>query len=136
MLNPSAWSKQFWSRSIFFECVQMFLSLIKYGILLHKLACLNLSKKIWMHSKNIEQYQNILNEQKDWAIVWEFFWGAACHSSSKIDESRIFDYDFLWCCHRSLCEVAEAKLMASATSPGYQMNAKHHTFHMTCWLLM
>ena len=61
---------------------------------------------------------------------WEFFSGTACLSSSKIDESRISDYDFLRHCHRSLREVTEAKLMASATSLGYQMNAKHHIFHM------
>ena len=57
MLNPSAWSKTFWTRSMYFECVQIFLTLIKCEILLHKLACLNMFKKILMHSKNIEQDQ-------------------------------------------------------------------------------
>ena len=33
-------------------------------------------------------------------------------------------------------EVAESKLMTSATSLGCQMKAKYYSFHMTCQLLM
>ena len=57
----------------------------------------------------------------------------------KVDFSKNVSFcifDFLWLCHWSLCEVAEAKLMASVTSLGYQMNVKHHSFYMRCWLLM
>ena len=68
--------------------------------------------------------------------ILRIFWSAACLSSSKIDESRIFDYDFLWRCHLSVPKVAEAKLMTLATSTGYQMKTKHYSFHMRFWLLM
>ena len=56
-------------------------------------------------------------------IIWKFFWGAACHSSSKIDKLKIFDHDFQWffsLCPQSPWQPSEAKLMASVTSPGCQ----------------
>ena len=73
----------------------------------------------FIFSKNLMNKNFNFSSNSELLIVWEFFWGAACHSSSKIDESRIFRYDFLWffsLCHQSLCEVAEAKLLGWKTS--------------------
>jgi hypothetical protein len=54
--------KFFWPCSIFFEHIQILLTIVKSDILPYKFAYSNIFENIWPHSKNIERGQKILNE--------------------------------------------------------------------------
>ena len=71
MPNPSASSKIelaafkiFWPHSIFFECGQIFLTMLKYANLQGKISLLTKVKKIWTPSNYIEHSQKILSMVK------------------------------------------------------------------------
>ena len=51
--------------------------------------------------------------------------------NQQISNFRLWFFSF---CHWSVRRPPEAKLTASETSTGYQINSKHHSSHMRCWL--
>ena len=76
---PSASSKIFWPRSIFFEHEQIFLTMVKSYILPYIFTYLSMVKNIWPHSKNIERGQI-------------FFWTSRWNRH-KYQKASIYEYE-------------------------------------------